>query len=539
MIADVSITPDFVPRTPDEWNLCMADWEWRIYSGKLYRIMIKGEDGEVDAVLPFRPNAAQRRFLRNLHYRNIILKARQLGFTTLVAILWLDHALFNGNQRCGIIAQTEDKAAEILSDKIKFAYDGLPDFVKEWAWVKTNNETELHFGHNNSSIRCATSMRGGTIHRLHISEMGKIAKEFRKKAREIVTGSLPAVPKAGIAIIESTAEGQEGEFHAYATRAQRLYESGQWPTLAQYQFHFFPWFTDAGYRMKSDRVAVSPAEHLYFTELEQYWNEGKRWKLIADKPVKISLEQRAWYISQRDETFGGDGELMWQEFPSTPDECWQRSTEGTYYAKQLSAARSQGRITRVPYVEGVRVNTFWDIGASDGTAIWLHQYIAGQNRWIGFVEGWDEPYSYYVRALRDTGYIFGAMCLPHDAVQKRQAEDRVKSPLEMLSALAPDWDWHIIPRVDDLQHGIQAVRQEFGTYWFDADACKEGLVHLAEYRKRYNKAMGEWSDHPDKDNPHTEAADALRQHAQGFDPSMVTPLRRSKGRRRLKGGMAI
>src|SRR4051812_10196829 len=81
----------------------LSDPMWRI--SNLYKILIKGEEGDDNLVLQFKPNRAQRRFISRLHHRNIILKARQLGFTTLIAIVWLDHALFNANVRCGIIAQ--------------------------------------------------------------------------------------------------------------------------------------------------------------------------------------------------------------------------------------------------------------------------------------------------------------------------------------------------------------------------------------------------------------------------------------------------
>ena len=90
-------------------------------SGALYKIIIKSEDkSDLDEdldtgslVVPFLPNRAQRRLLKALWHRNVILKARQLGFTTLVCILWLDTALFNRNMRCGIIAQDRE-AAEVI-----------------------------------------------------------------------------------------------------------------------------------------------------------------------------------------------------------------------------------------------------------------------------------------------------------------------------------------------------------------------------------------------------------------------------------------
>jgi hypothetical protein len=184
-------------------------------------------------VIPFVPNAAQRRLLERLWYRTIILKARQLGFTSLVAIMWLDQALFNADQRCGIIAHDRKSAEVIFRDKVKLAYERLPDELRERMPLARDSASELLFAHNNSSIRVATSMRSGTIHRLHVSEFGKICATYRDKAREVVTGSLPAVPVVGIAVIESTAQGQDGDFytmtqHAMGPAEQRMCKCRQY-----------------------------------------------------------------------------------------------------------------------------------------------------------------------------------------------------------------------------------------------------------------------------------------------------------------------
>lgn len=105
--------------------------------------------------------------------------------------MWLDDT-----QQCGIFAQTIEAAEVIFRDKVKFAYFNRLDDMRALFPIKTDNASEIVFAHNNSSIRISTSMRSGTINRLHVSEMG----------------SLPAVLQSGIAIIESTAEGKSGEF---------------------------------------------------------------------------------------------------------------------------------------------------------------------------------------------------------------------------------------------------------------------------------------------------------------------------------------
>ncbi len=506
--------PSFVPMSDDELALCLKSWRWRMFSGQLYKILTKSKGvlgDEVTQVVPFIPNAAQIDLFDNLFYRNVILKARQLGMTTGIAICWLDHVLFNADQRAVIIAHTAADAEVILRDKVKFAYRNLPEALQAMFPVKRDAAEEILFAHNNSSIRVATSARSGTYQRVHVSEMGKIGAIAPKKAVEIVTGTLPAVPDDGIVMIESTAEGQSGEFYKIATQAEKLKQSGKKLTRKEFRFHFYPWFTDRGYQADPKGVAISPTEHEYFDRIE------------VEMDTLLTLPQRAWYIQTRDATFSGDAEKMWQEFPSTPAECWQKSTEGTYYAAQLARARAEGRIvSKIPHVSNVMVHTFWDIGSGDGTGVWLMQHVGPQERFLRYIEGWGLPYDHFIKELRATGWLFGTHFLPHDADQKRQQERRIAAPIDMLRELAPDWRWNIVPRVQTVQHGIELTRLAFSRAWFDEAGCKEGLIHLSRYQKTWNAQHEFWTDTP-LHNEHSEAADAIRQWSQGYDPRIATP----------------
>lgn len=514
MNAIAEIRHDYVPQDEADFARCLHDPMWRLCSGALYKIMVKSDDGE-GSVVPFRPNRAQRRLIARLWHRNIILKARQLGFTTLIAIMWLDHALFVPNQRCGIIAQDREAAEVIFRDKVKLAYDNLPEQLR--LSMPTNSETksELLFAHNNSSIRVATSMRSGTIHRLHVSEFGKIGAKFPDKAKEVVTGSLPAVPLDGIAIIESTAEGQAGEFYDMCKRAMATDEKGVDLSPRDYRFHFFPWWQEPGYRLDSTNVVITDKDREYFGVIE------------GEMDCVLDAEQRNWYVATRDADFSGDPEKMWQEYPSTPKEAFQQSTEGTYYAVQLAAARKEGRIGLFPHVTSVPVNTFWDIGSSDGTAIWFHQRIGAENRFIKFMEGWGEPYSFFIRQMQALGYVWGAHYLPHDGDHKRQQGDKIQSPIEMLQKFDIGGKWIIVPRVEDINHGIQSVRESFSQCTFDEAGTKDGLIHLGQYKKEWNARLGCWSDRPRHDI-HSEAADSFRQFAQGFRAKPVVDQPRRK-----------
>lgn len=445
--------------------------------------------------------------------------------STCVAILWLDHALFVPDQRCVIIAHNLDDAESMFRDKVLFAYRNLPAPLRAVMPLAKETASDLLFSHNNSAIRVATSARSGTYHRLHVSEMGKIAAKFPEKATEIVTGSFPAVPSNGCIVVESTAEGAEGQFYDLSQRAEATEQAGGPRSPADWAFHFAAWWQAPEYRLDPKGVTISPADHEYFDKVQ------------VEMGCTITLPQRAWYVAKRDNDFGGDAPLMWREMPSTPKECWARSIEGTYYAAQLARARSEGRIGIVPPVSHVPVNTFWDIGAGDGTGIWLHQRVGAQDRFLRYIEGWGEGYAHYVRLLRETQFVFGVHYLPHDATHQRQLLDRVGAPIDFLMELAPDWRFDIVPRVEWIGHGIQMTRERFQTAWFDAEGCKEGLEHLALYRKTWNTRQACWAEEPAYPSPHREAADSLRQWAQGFDPVAVSAPTRP--RRRTHGGMAI
>lgn len=487
----------------------LADPMWRL--SNLYKIIVKtkvkGEDGKEDSlVIRFQPNRAQRRFLARLWHRNIILKARQLGFTTLICIVWLDHALFNDNVRCGVIAQNREAAEVIFRDKVKFAYDNLPPALKAAMPLARDSASELLFSHNNSSVRVGTSMRSGTLHRLHISEFGKICAESPKKAAEVMTGSIPAVPiDGGILVIESTAEGREGDFHDLTQAALAQQQAKKPLNERDYRLHFYAWWDAPEYRMDPAGVLITDKDKEYFDALE------------AKIDRAIEPEQRAWYVATRNADFKNKPERMWQEYPSTPEEAFQKSTEGTYYVNELALARKQGRITVVPWEKAIPVNTFWDIGLNDEMAIWFHQRIGPQNRFIRYYENSGETFSHYVTYMQALGYVWGRHYLPHDGDTKRLGTVQNWTPKQMLEDLGLR-NIEIVERIDRVQTGIQMVRDVFGSCWFDEKDCDGGIKHLENYRKEWDARLGVWKDEPRHDKA-SNGADAFRGFAQGFETS--------------------
>lgn len=460
-----------------------CDPMWRL--SNLYYITNKAGEREL-----FNPNEAQLEYLQGATSSDIILKARQMGFTTLMCLVALDEAIFLNDHKAAIIAHTKEDAFEIFDSKIKYPYDNLPDRLKERKPARNDRAGLLRFEHG-SSVRVAVSARSGTLQRLHVSEFGKICARYPKKAREIVSGSFPAVgdnPKT----IESTAEGQEGHFFEYCTKAMR----GE----GQFRFHFRAWWEEKGYR-------ADPATVRFTAEHRQYFA-----KLKHEDGIDLDEWQQAWWVKQ-ESLLGGD---MKRENPSTPQEAFEQAIEGAYFATQLAHADKRGNIGRFPYDPKYPVNTFWDLGRNDLNTIWLHQRIGDRNRFIGYYENSGEHISHYARWLRDWAKErdaeFGDHYWPHDGKREDLFLENGRLGEAERHGLKP----RIVPRTANKMDAIDAGRQVFASCDFDDAECSVGVKRLRHFRKEWDDEREVWKDRPRHDvNSH--GADGFMTFACGYN----------------------
>lgn len=466
----------------------LSDAGWRL--NNLYRI----RDAAGHEV-PFVMNAAQRRLFNDMHALNIVLKARQLGFTTFIQLFMLDACLFNSNVAAGTIAHTLGDAEAIFNDKVRFSYDRLPAPLKRTMPARGDSARVLSFA-NGSSLRVGTSLRSGTYQYLHISEHGKICAKYPDKAKEIRTGALNTVHAGQTMFIESTAEGQGGDFYEFCQRARQRNDRGEAPSPLDFAFHFFPWWREPTY-------ALDPAGTTITAELEDYFTA-----LASDHGIALSAAQRAWYASKM-ETQGAE---MGREFPSTPDEAFAAAIDGAYYAAEMARADRDRRICRVPYEPAVPVNTFWDLGRNDDTVIWFHQQIGREHRFIDYYRNAGEGLGHYAQLLRGRGYTYGEHYLPHDVEQRELSTNRSRRDFLEGLGVRPI---RTVPRVRDLRDGIQRVRAVLPGCWFDASKCAGGVADLRRYRKAWDDKRAVWKDTPQHDAA-SHGADAFRTFAEGY-----------------------
>lgn len=470
----------------------------------LYRIIDKdGND------VQFRMNAEQSKLAEDLWYLNLILKARQLGFTTFVDLYFLDECLFNPNVEAGVIAHTKADAMDIFRRKFAYPYEHLDSRLKAKRRLVTDSASKMGFS-NGSTATVGTSFRSGTLQYLHVSELGKIAKKYPEKAREIVTGALEAVGTGNTMVfIEGTGEGKSGVFFDMAQTAQKLVDAGQTPGRMDYAFHFFPWWVGLEYEL-DEPVAIVKDMQEYFEEIESKTGQT------------FTPAQKAWYVKKRNQL----GEDIFREYPSTPEEAFESGIEGTYFRPQFVDLRKNGQICSVPHQDGVVVDTWWDLGWDDYTSIWFTQDVGREIHLINYYENHNEGLEHYRDILdaynKDLNYRYGRTVGPHDI----EVHELGPGCTRLVTARKLGMNMEVSPKIEKDADGIQASRSMFPTCWFDEVLCGKGLEHLEEFRKEWDAVHGVW-----------KASYVHDEHAHGYKAFETLAVGHDWGKRSDKTGL--
>ena len=429
----------------------------------------------------FNFNPEQRVYFDGVHNRNIILKARQLGFTTEQCIIQLDAALFEG-AKCALIAHNLPDAQRFFREKIQFAHEHLPEAIKKANPCRNDRAGELVFS-KGGSLSVSTSFRGGTLKYLHVSEFGKICAKYPDKAREIVTGAFEAVPKTGTITLESTAEGRAGYFYDYCQKAQKMLLQETQLTELDFKFFFFPWYGNPDYSIEGEREIPQRLKE-YFAELE------------SKHKIKLTPGQQKWYAAKESDL----GDDIFREYPTTPEEAFKQSIEGAYYKKQFQFLYREKRIGTLPDNSHLPVYTFWDLGVGDSMSIWFVRFVGDEPHVIDYYENSGEGLRHYFKVLRDKGYKYAEHWAPHD-IENRSMTSDAKSRKQVaaegyeIEGETYCINFQVVPKVS-VEDGIDAVRQVLPLCAFDSQRCEQGILCLENYRKEWDDKKGCWKDKP-------------------------------------------
>lgn len=440
-------------------NTPLVSPAWRLKN--LYTI--RNADGVLEK---FRPNDAQRQFYNRRWFCNHILKARKLGFSTFICLMYLDDLLFTSTGlSAGIIDYTMDDA------EMKLAIMGLsfenmdngdlhPDTWRIGAVIKksvplvSEAAKKLVWG-NGSMAKCGTSLRGSTPQRLEISELGKTAIWAPKKAVEIVNGAFNAMTPGNIRNIESTHEGARAGVHFRLLNACMKLDPDNL-TKIQSRFHFFPWYQDP-------RYCLPVGNHRLRPEIVKYFD-----RMLADHGLRFTPEQMLWYDHKQLE----QGHGMKKEFPTTPGEAFEAIAEGAIYGTQMADLRAKGRIIDFGLEARLPMFTFWDIGLSDYTAVWLIQPVDRSFLVLDWFEAEGRPGSSMPDQMllweRKWNKPIAAHFLPHDAETRDRGSGKSYVTELREGGLV---NIRVVPRTPDVWLGIGYVRDVLPHCYFQKTFC--------------------------------------------------------------------
>lgn len=236
-----------------------------------------------------------------------------------------------------------------------------------------------------------------------------------------------------------------------------------------------------------------------FWDMRDYASRTDGWYLAEHKASETGIilaeELQAAKDTMSDDAYA-------QEF-----ECsFEASVRGAVYAKEMAWLRSQDRIKPLPYEPLLPVDTCWDLGRGDSTAIWFIQMHNNEARCIDYYEASGEALGHYVNVLRGKPYTYGRHILPHDVRVVDLSEPTGRSRLEILQSLGVQGEVCQKLSVDD---GIEAVRLFLKRCWFDEKATRHGVECLQNYRREENTKTGELRSEPVHDWA-SHGADAFR-----------------------------
>lgn len=277
-------------------------------------------------IIPLRLNEPQLKYYNVIKelkkqrkpVRIIILKARQMGFSTETEAIFFKETVTKPNVNTAIVAHKEDSTTNLFNMS-KLMYDQLPEAIKPDK--KASNAKELVFDKENgtglkSKIKCFTAGGSGigrsdTLNNLHLSELAF----WTGDKKETLTGLLQAVPNDPdtMIVIESTANGYE-------------YFKELWDDAVDGKNDFVPLF-------------------IGWNELQEYKMTYTGFELTKEekelqKRYGLTLEQLTWRRWCIANNCGNDVEQFRQEYPINPEEAFI-STGKCYFNKEKIVKRIQ------------------------------------------------------------------------------------------------------------------------------------------------------------------------------------------------------
>lgn len=314
-------------------------------------------------IIPFTLNTAQKLVLAQIEKdeaegkpkRYIVLKARQMGLSTLFEGLIFQDTATHDNKNSLIIAH-EEAASSNLFNMSKLYYENIPDVIRPMkkysngkALVFENPTTDESEKKDNPGLRSKITIatagagevgRSSTTHNLHASEVA-----FFPDPKTTMLGLLQSIPDQPntMVVMESTANGVGDYFHEMWQKASR----GE----NEFTPIFLPWFIQPEYTrpFRTDAEKEQFLAEINLTQPDSSGNVVHTYEYELMQKFELTPEQMNWRRYTVANKCQGDEMLFMQEYPSTPEEAFISSGRPKFSIKALKKYQT---ITKSPVATG-------------------------------------------------------------------------------------------------------------------------------------------------------------------------------------------
>jgi len=223
------------------------------------------------------------------------------------------------------------------------------------------------------------------------------------------------------------------------------------------------------------------------------WVQRVTWK---DNPYFPGvLEKERLHLKATDEE---EYDHVWEGNPRS-------SVPGAIYSKEVRAMIQQGRFKDVPYDPRLPVDTIWDLGWNDQTAVIFAQRISSEVRIIDYEEESFLRYDEWARILKEKPYSYGQHWLPHDGGHKTQGGQGIsaRDQLKVFLKIRPK----LIKQPPSIEYPITQARAMFPRVYMNSETCHV----LMECLKRFQRAVPVTTQEPGRPmkTPYRHGADAF------------------------------
>lgn len=183
------------------------------------------------------------------------------------------------------------------------------------------------------------------------------------------------------------------------------------------------------------------------------------------------------------------------------------ANEGTYYGDTIKSMREQGRICSLPIDYSIPVNTAWDLGISDATAIVFYQKAGDWINIIDYYESNGSGLGEYARVLKERGYMYDHHYFPHDMNLHELGTGETR--LMMMSKMGIQGE--VVP-MKSIAYGIECVHRMLPRTRINVDKCAKLIKYMELYHKKFDERNNIYLDTPVHDEA-CHACDSIRMMA--------------------------